>query len=216
MKKMIRKILFLVALVALVSGYWIYQHDPSGPTYSLSPKLIQEVQTHQETYVALEEVAPVFLEMLVQIEDKRFYSHPGFDPIAIMQALFRNIKAGEIQAGGSTLTQQLAKVLFYTQEQTLTRKLLELGTAYKLEQLFTKDELLALYINVIYYGNQAYGLSAACETYFNKQPIDLSREEAAMLVGLIPAPSVYNPVANPALAIERQDLVLKRYDETRK
>jgi membrane peptidoglycan carboxypeptidase len=212
MKKLIRLVLFIVLCVLLFVGYKVTTFDPSNDNYTLSGKLYEQVSS-LEGYTRLEDVSDDFIEMLVIVEDQRFYSHGGFDGLAIAQALVRNIKAGELEAGGSTITQQLAKNLFYTQEQSLKRKVYELWTAIELEKLFSKEEIIEMYINIIYYGSDSHGIKKACSTYFNKMPSEITKKEAAVLVGLLPAPSVYNPIANPEISASRAKLVLELVQE---
>ncbi len=209
MKKWI-KIIVAVCLVLAISLTALVLHQPAPGKYTLNRDLYNRL-SEQPGYVKLESVSPLFLDVLVANEDKRFYSHKGFDLIRISGAALGNIKAGKLQTGGSSITQQLAKNLFYSYEQTFTRKLLELGTAIRLEYYFSKAQILEMYINVIYYGSDAYGISEASRTYYDKPPDQLTLEESAMLVGLLPAPSVYNPNNDVALAERRQREALNTY-----
>ncbi len=215
MKKWLKRLVIIIAVLALafllgLSALII--HTPKDGDYALDPTLYQQVAA-QPDYVMLKDISPIFLDILIANEDKRFYQHSGFDIIRIGGAFIGNIKAGELETGGSTITQQLAKNLFYTREQTLNRKLLELGTAIRLEYYFTKQQILEMYINVIYYGSDAYGIAQACQVYYQKTPDQLTIDEAAMLVGLLPAPSVYNPNNNLELAKQQQRETLQKYRE---
>ncbi len=152
-------------------------------------------------------------------EDSRFFLHPGFDPIAIARAAWQNLAAdGAIRSGGSTLTQQLVRILLLDPseryEQSLRRKIREAYLAWRLEQVYSKDELLALYLNQSYYGNFAFGLEAAAQTFFAKPAAQLSRGECALLAGLVQYPSGYNPLINPDTAKERQLTVLRLMRES--
>ncbi len=152
-------------------------------------------------------------------EDSRFFLHPGFDPIAIARAAWQNLSAdGAIRSGGSTLTQQLVRILLLDPseryEQSLRRKIREAYLAWRLEQVYSKDELLALYLNQSYYGNFAFGLEAAAQTFFAKPAAQLSRGECALLAGLVQYPSGYNPLINPDMAKERQLTVLRLMRES--
>ncbi|MCK8061220.1 MULTISPECIES: biosynthetic peptidoglycan transglycosylase [unclassified Fusibacter] len=211
MKRIIRFISIIMIIAVLAITYSVVTFDPSNSSYTLGPELYAQVEDREE-YARLNEVSGEFIQMLVMMEDQRFNSHFGFDPIAIAQAMVRNIKAGELEAGGSTITQQLAKNLFYTQDQNIKRKVYELWTAIRLEQMFTKDQIIEMYINVIYYGSDAYGISQACRTYFDITPAELTREQAAILVGLLPAPSVYNPIDGPEISSQRKELVLDLFE----
>jgi penicillin-binding protein 1A len=158
--------------------------------------------------VALHDLPPYLPLAFVAIEDRRFYSHFGVDPVGIARAAFRNITHRGVAEGGSTLTQQLAKNLFLTQERTLSRKIQEAILALWLEQTYTKDQILALYLNRVYFGAGAYGVEAASLRYFGKHASEVSLAEAAMLAGLVQAPSRLSPMRNPAAARARANVVL--------
>jgi penicillin-binding protein 1A len=145
---------------------------------------------------------------LISAEDRRFMSHFGVDPIGLAAVLVESVQAREITRGASTLTQQVAKNLFLTPDQTLGRKVQEAVLAIWLEQNYTKEQIIELYLNRVYYGAGATGIEAAAQTYFGVSSRDLTLGQAAMLAGILPAPSAYNPKNNPETAIERQRLVL--------
>jgi penicillin-binding protein 1C len=154
------------------------------------------------------------IQATLATEDSRFYVHPGFDPVAILRAFWQNFRAGgEIVSGASTLTQQLARTLLLEPEeryeQSFHRKLREAWLAWRLEHRYTKDELLALYLNQTYYGNFAFGIEAAAQVFFAKPAAQLSRAECALLAGLIQYPTGYNPLQDPGIAKERQLTVLR-------
>ncbi len=144
----------------------------------------------------------------VAIEDRRFYHHPGFDPIGMTRAMASNLKAGHVVQGGSTLTQQLAKNLFLSPDQNMKRKVQELMLAVWLEMKFSKKEILALYLNRVYFGAGAYGIEAASQRYFDKSAKNLTVGEAALLAGLMKAPSRYSPVSEKDRAAARATVVL--------
>ncbi|NOH02349.1 MAG: hypothetical protein HND47_10560 [Chloroflexi bacterium] len=148
----------------------------------------------------------------VAVEDENFYTHPGFDLEGIARAMWINLQSGETVAGGSTITQQTSRILLLDQdertERTLRRKVRETMLAWQLTQKYSKDEILALYLNYSYYGGMAYGIEAASQTYFNKPAADLLLPECALLAGLTQIPGLYNPFTNPELALERQKVVL--------
>jgi len=158
--------------------------------------------------VKLKNVAPVVVQATVAIEDKGFYTNPGFDIQGIIRAAFDNLRAGHIVGGGSTITQQLAKQLFLTPSQTITRKIEEIALAYELNQSYTKDQIMELYLNKTFYGSQSYGIEAAAESYFHIPASKLDLAEAALLAGLPQAPTEYNPTINPDAAKTRQTEVL--------
>lgn len=149
----------------------------------------------------------------IAIEDRRFYHHPGFDPIGMMRAMATNMRAGRVVQGGSTLTQQLAKNLFLTPDQNMRRKVQELMLAVWLEMKFSKKEILALYLNRVYFGAGAYGIEAASQRYFDKSAKDLTVGEAALLAGLLKAPSRYSPVSESERAAARATVVLNEMEE---
>jgi len=158
--------------------------------------------------VALAALPPHVSQAFLAIEDKRFYAHFGIDPIGLTAAALGNWQAGRVERGGSTLTQQLAKNLFLTPEQTLRRKAQEALLALWLERHYGKAEILEMYLNRVYFGSGAYGIEAAAQTYFGKSARALQLGEAAMLAGLVKAPSRLNPAADPGAAAERAGLVL--------
>jgi len=159
--------------------------------------------------VKLKDVNPVAIQATVAIEDRGFYSNPGFDLAGIIRAGFDNLRAGHIVGGGSTITQQLAKQQFLTPDQTLDRKVKELALAYELSQTYSKDQIMELYLNKSFYGSQSYGIEAAAESYFRIPASKLDLAQAAMLAGLPQAPTEWNPVLNPDSAKLRQNEVLQ-------
>ncbi len=158
--------------------------------------------------VGLEEMPDHLIQAVLATEDRRFYWHLGIDPIGIARAMVANIRAGRLVQGGSTITQQLAKNLFLTPDRTLRRKAQEALLAMWLELRFSKDEILAAYLNRVYMGAGTYGVDAAAWTYFGVPVTDISLEQSAMLAGLLKAPSRYAPTRSPELAQQRADLVL--------
>ena len=159
-------------------------------------------------YVRLADLPKLIPAAVVATEDRRFFDHYGVDPFGMFRAMFANLRAGRFAQGGSTLTQQLAKNLFLTQERTLTRKIAELGLALWLEVRLTKDEILELYLNQCYFGAGAYGVGSASERYFGKPARSLNLAEAAVIAGLLKAPSKYSPATNPEAARERGRVVV--------
>jgi penicillin-binding protein 1C len=163
---------------------------------------------------SLEEVSPALLQAIIAVEDKRFYYHPGVDPIALVRALAGNIRAGAFRSGGSTLTQQVIRNVYH-HPRTLYNKLLEMWYALRLERMMHKREILEQYINRAPYGNQLFGVESASRWYFGKPARDLSLAEAALIAGLPNAPSVLNPNMNPEEATARSHVVLARMLEQR-
>ncbi|HTK13962.1 MAG TPA: PBP1A family penicillin-binding protein [Xanthobacteraceae bacterium] len=163
--------------------------------------------------VPLSAMPPYLPKAIVAIEDRRFYSHFGIDPFGIARAAIANILHRGVSQGGSTLTQQLAKNLFLTQERTFARKMQEAVLAVWLEHKFTKKQILELYLNRVYFGSGAYGVEAASQRYFGKSVRQITLAEAAMLAGLVKSPSRLSPLRNPKLARERADLVVAAMED---
>ena len=159
--------------------------------------------------VKLKDVSPVAIQATVAIEDKGFYSNPGFDLAGIVRAAFDNIRAGHVVGGGSTITQQLAKQQFLTPDQTASRKIKEVALAFELSQTYSKDQIMELYLNKSFYGSQSYGIEAASLSYFQIPASKLDLAQAAMLAGLPQAPTEWNPVLHPDAAKLRQTEVLR-------
>jgi penicillin-binding protein 1A len=158
--------------------------------------------------VRLNELPPELAHAVLATEDRRFYDHWGVDPIGIARAMWVNLQAGGIRQGGSTLTQQAAKNLFLTTERTLKRKLQEVVLALWLEAKFSKDQILTIYLNRVYFGQGAYGVDAAARTYFKVSARDMTPYQAALLAGMLKGPNKYNPMLNPELARDRTEVVL--------
>lgn len=166
----------------------------------------------RRTYIPLENISPNLLAATIATEDKDFYNHPGFDPLAMMRALWQNYQSGGTISGASTITQQLARALLLSPEEraerTYTRKSREIILAAEITRRYSKDEILELYLNEIYYGNLAYGIEAAAETYFGKSAKDLTLGESSFLAGLPQSPAVYDIYTNPEVTLIRQQQVL--------
>src|SRR5467141_1895326 len=169
--------------------------------------VIGEFALEKRIPLKYEEIPPVVKNSILAVEDVRFYDHMGIDPVRIIGAAWNDITRRKVE-GGSTLTQQLAKDLFLTREQTLKRKMNEWMLALQIERYYTKNQIMELYVNHIFLGANSYGVEAGAETYFGKQAKDLTLEEAALLAGVPKAPTDYSPLNNPARAKERRDLVL--------
>jgi penicillin-binding protein 1A len=171
--------------------------------------IIGEFAIEKRIPLKFEEIPPLVKNSILAIEDARFYDHIGIDPIRIIGATWKNFTTGS-REGGSTLTQQLAKNLFLTKEQTLERKVNEWLVALQIERFYTKNQIMEMYTNHVFLGANSYGFEAAAETYFGKQAKDLNLEEAALLAGIPKAPSEYSPTVNPKAARERRNLVLEQ------
>ena len=178
--------------------------------FSRDGYLISEIGERRRILVTYEDLPQHVVDAFVAAEDQRFFVHPGIDYRGILRAFAQLVVTGDISSGGSTLTQQLARDYFLTREQKFTRKLREAFLAYKIEQEFTKEQIMALFLNKMFFGQRAYGVAAASQVYFNKSLADVNAAEAATLAGVLPAPSRYNPVYSAANAEARRGYVLGR------
>ncbi len=228
MKKVIL-ILIIAALliIGITAGGWLtmlsfsrnlpstaslIQYRPNLVTkiFDIHGNLIDELFMERRTLVPLSEIPVDLQNAVLAIEDTNFFRHWGMDIMGVIRASIQNFKAGHVVQGGSTITQQLAKVMFLTPERSLIRKIKELLLAMHIEREFSKEEILQLYLNQIYFGEGAYGVDAASRVYFNKPVRELNLAECAMLAGLPRAPSAYSPENNIHLAYKRRAVVLRR------
>ncbi|MBL4786412.1 MAG: PBP1A family penicillin-binding protein [Cohaesibacteraceae bacterium] len=191
------------------SAWTVPQRPPNIKIMSAGGGLIANRGTTGGEVLRLEHMPPYLPEAVIAIEDRRFYSHFGFDPIGFTRAMVTNLTSGRLRQGGSTLTQQLAKNLFLKPERTFRRKVQELVLAIWLESKFSKEQIIELYLNRVYLGGGAYGADAAARRYFGKDASKLTLSEAATLAGLLKAPSRYAPNKNPEGAKKRAMLVLR-------
>ena len=178
--------------------------------YSDDNRKIGEFYKERRIVIPMSKMPKMLIEAFIAAEDSRFYTHKGVDIISIIRALFKNIEAGTIVQGGSTITQQVTKSFLLSPEKSYTRKIKEAILAYRIDKLFSKDEILFLYLNQIYLGHGAYGVEAASENYFGKSAQELNLAECALLAGLPQAPSRYSPFRHPERAKQRQIYVLNR------
>lgn len=211
MWKLIKRLIIICLIMAICitgyvvfSGYSMYKEAVSAT--SLDDK-IKEIQS-QEDYISIKDIPQIYQNAVIAVEDHRFKEHDGIDYIATARAVVANLVDGELSQGGSTITQQLAKNLYFTQEKRFTRKVAELFVAFDLEKNYSKDDILELYINTIYYGQGYYGLVQACEGFYKKYPTELTDYEATYLVGIPNAPSIYSSDRHSDLAKQRHKQVL--------
>ena len=188
------------------------EYTPSAVTriYSADNKLIAELYAERRDPVSLTDMPDDLIKALITTEDRKFYSHGGVDIKGIARAIVKDIRAGDFVEGASTITQQLTKTLFLTPKKTITRKIKEAILSFQLERRYTKDEILALYLNQVYFGSGAYGVESAARLFFGKPVRDLDLPECALLAGMPRAPSRYSPLVNLDLATRRRDIVLKQ------
>ena len=210
--KFFRRLLLLILIIIIIvvgvvffNGHKLYKNTLNN--LSLSDK-IAEIKS-KDTYVSLKEVPDYYINAIIAVEDHRFKEHGPVDYIAIIRAIISNIHAKEFNEGGSTITQQVAKNLYFIGESdVVSRKIAEILVSIDLEKQYSKDDILEFYINTIYFGEGYYGIREASNGYYKKEPIDLSLYEATILAGVPNAPSVYAPTINPDLAKSRQGKVL--------
>ncbi|MBZ0154709.1 MAG: PBP1A family penicillin-binding protein [Alphaproteobacteria bacterium] len=190
-----------------------YRATEGTKVYADDDTLIGEFKIEKGIFVPLERIPAPMKNAIVAVEDSRFWQHKGIDYIGIARALVKDIMHASLKEGGSTITQQLAKIVFLSPEKTIQRKLREAQLAMKLEKELTKKEILELYLNKVYFGHGAYGVEMAARTYFGKSVGQLTLPEAAMLAGLVKAPTTYSPYNDLVRAKERQEIVLVRMEE---
>lgn len=200
-------------MVVLIAGFWPLPDIESGFDYavvvhSCDGRKLAEFYRERRFFAPYKDIPDHVGKAFVAAEDRRFYFHHGFDIKGIVRATEKNIAANEVMEGGSTITQQLAKMLLKNRERNFSRKIHEMIIALKLESKYSKKEILGLYMNLAYFGERVYGIEAAARAYFDKSAADLSVSEAALLAGLQKAPVKYSPLKNPALARERRKTVL--------
>ncbi len=185
---------------------------PSQATriYAANGELIASLYRENRQIVSLADIPPVLRQAVLASEDERFFTHRGIDPRGMVRAMWRNVREGELVEGGSTITMQLARTLFLSQERTVTRKISEVMLAIEIERRLTKEEILERYLNQIYFGRGAYGVEMAARVYFGKSVKAITLPEAALLAGLVRAPSIYDPYRNFRLAKQQQEIVLAR------
>jgi penicillin-binding protein 1A len=223
-KKITIGLIIFSALIGIMGGflYWVISDLPniklleeytpleSSRIYSSDGKIIAELYLERRTFVPHYQIPDHVKKAFISVEDIRFYNHPGVDLIGILRALWHDIEAGGIVEGGSTITQQLARMLFLKPDRSIKRKIKEAALSIQIEKHYTKDEILGMYLNQAYFGTRAYGIEAAAQTYFDKSARDLNIAEAALLASLPKAPSVYSPFKDTRKARERRTMVLKQ------
>src|ERR1700693_1330826 len=213
-------------LAAGVSAFWVltmlprclpsvtqlesFEPSVGSTVYDENDEPITEFHVERRIFVSLGQMPPALKQAVIATEDARFYSHFGVDPMGIARAVYQNFRRGRIVEGGSTITQQLAKVLFLTPDRSLDRKLKEAVLAIELERASSKDRILEMYLNQICFGNGAFGVEAASRTFFGKGVSELVPAECALLAGPPQAAATYSPFDHPDAAVRRRATVLVR------
>ena len=208
-------ILLFISTLVIIIGIYVYSYFMpamslnSANSYYLYDNKDNVVYqgSNKSAWVSLKEIDPKFLNYIISIEDQHFYHHLGFDIPRILKTLFTNIKSGKILAGASSISQQYVKNLYLTFDQTWERKIEEAFLTIKLETHYSKDEILEGYLNTIYFGEGVYGIKNAANYYFNKEPNDLTDEEAIILAGIPKSPNNYNPISNMEACMKRVNIV---------
>lgn len=214
--KIIKKILLTLLIILVLIGSIVLLIGYSNYSKALKEKpLLTRVSdiTSQEHYIKYDQMASDYRNAVIAVEDHRYYDHGPVDFIAICRSIYINIKNRELLEGGSTITQQVAKNVVLTQEQSLVRKVAEIFAAFDLEKNYSKNEIFELYVNTAYFGEGYYGIYEASMGYYQKEPKDLTLTEASMLAGIPNAPSIYAPTVNPDLAKKRQNHVVTKMQE---
>ena len=209
--RLIKRILLLAIIVIVAAASIVI-----GQGYQMYLDAVEEISVEEkaaeimekEHYTTYDELPETYIKAIIAAEDRRFLYHRGFDIISTARAAWRNIKSKEIVEGGSTITQQLGRIMYFSQEKKYSRKVAEVLVAWLIEELYEKEKILELYVNTIYFGSGYYSVYDACMGYFGKAPSEMNDYECTMLAGIPNAPSVYSPDVNPTLAEQRRQQVL--------
>lgn len=202
-------VLFMLLLVAGYFGKQGYEIYCNAISKMSVEEKITEIKAN-ENYTTYEELPQDYINAVIAVEDKRFWKHSGVDMISISRAILIDIKEMSFKEGGSTITQQLAKNVYFTQEKKVTRKIAEVFMALEIEKAISKEEIFELYVNTSYFGDGYYCVKDAAEGYFDKLPSEMNLYECTLLAGIPNAPSVYAPTKNPELARQRQAQVIRK------
>lgn len=214
--KVLKKVILVIIVVSISIGLLVI-----GNGHDMYKKAIKQVPLtekvasikEKDNYTKIEELPQMYIDAVISVEDHRFYKHNGIDIIAIGRATLHDIKAMDFVEGGSTITQQLSKNIYFTQEKKITRKIAEVFMAFEIEKNYEKDEILELYLNTSYFGDGYYTVKEAAKGYFGKELNEMTDYECILLAGIPNAPSVYSLTKNPELAKQRQRQVMNKMVE---
>ena len=210
--KILRNVLIVVLAIILIFGLILYIAGDNMYKNALAGKSLEDVIAEIQSdpnYVEYEDLPQNYINAVIAVEDHRFREHGAIDLIAIARAIYVNISTFSFREGGSTITQQVAKNIFYiTEDNPVVRKSAEILTSFDLEDKFTKNDILELYVNTIYFGDGYYGIEEACQGYLNKDATEMTLADSTMMAGIPNAPSVYAPTVNPDLTRDRQEKVI--------
>lgn len=193
-----------------ISNFDDIKPNPVTTIYSSDGEVIKTFTAFKFEKVSIDKIPEYLKQAVIATEDKNFYRHRGFDTIGIIRSTLANILSGQVKQGASTITQQLARILFLSNERTFDRKIKEIIIAYRIENTISKEEILEMYLNSVYLGSGVYGVSSAARTFFDKDLSQLTLAEQALIAGLPQAPSIYSPFANQKAGLKRRDQVLRR------
>lgn len=212
MKKFLKRLIILIILIIIaIIGIFTYQgyslYKEAINEMSIEDK-VNEIKSGVTEYIEYKELPEDYINAVIAVEDRRFFSHNGVDAISITRAILKDIQTMSLAEGGSTITQQLAKNVYFTQRKEFTRKIAEIFMAFEFEKECSKQEIFELYVNTIYFGDGYYCVYDAAQGYFDKIPKDMNLYESTLLAGIPNAPSVYSPNVNPELSKQRQAQVL--------
>ena len=207
-KKILLFLFLFIVLVTIILGLYGYSLYSKAIDKEPLVSKIDEIQS-DENYVKFEDLPEDYLNAVVSVEDRRFYDHGAIDFISIARAIYVNVTNFDLREGGSTITQQLAKNIYFIEMDPFPRKLAEIFMAFAIEDNYSKDEILELYVNTSYFGDGYYGIKEACNGYLDKEPSEMDLNECTMMAGIPNAPSVYAPTKNPDLTKSRQGHVLE-------
>ena len=209
--KLIKRLIIIILIIAAFLAGSVYHEARQVYKQVVADAPIEEKVAQIQSiehYTPYSQLPKTYVEAVIAAEDKRFETHKGYDLLSVGRAVWNNIKSGNLQEGGSTITQQLARNMYFEQDKKISRKLAEIFVAREIEKLYDKDEIFELYVNSIYFGSGYYNIYDASMGYFGKKPSQLSDYEATMLAGIPNAPSVYSPDVNPDLAEQRRQQVI--------
>lgn len=212
MRKFLKRLIILIIIIIIaIIGIFTYQgyslYKEAINEMSIEDK-INEIKSGVTEYIEYKELPEDYINAVIAVEDRRFFSHNGVDAISITRAILKDIQTMSLAEGGSTITQQLAKNVYFTQRKEFTRKIAEIFMAFEFEKKCSKEEIFELYVNTIYFGDGYYCVYDAAKGYFDKIPKDMNLYESTLLAGIPNAPSVYSPNVNPELSKQRQAQVL--------
>ena len=204
-------LLLLLGLMAACSWFVYQGHQLYESAAAVAPiSTLYDTIRSRTHYAAYDSMPQTYVDAVICTEDEHFMTHKGIDPGAIARALLADLRTRSLAEGGSTLTQQLAKNIYFTQEKHFARKAAELFAALDIEKHCSKQQIFEMYVNTIYFGSGCYGIAEAAEGYFGKTPAELTSAECVLLAGLPNAPSAYSPHSSPELALKRSQVVLDR------